>query len=91
MRLESAQNATGYHKGQALRWRRQSPNCLTSIAYINFVYLQLQTLRSWGYVEISPISKRLACNVVGMGAMAEPTAIVDHIEKLLNESPEENS
>jgi phosphopantothenoylcysteine decarboxylase len=36
-------------------------------------------LKSWGYVEVPPISKVLACNTFGMGAMAEPDTIVDAI------------
>lgn len=34
-------------------------------------------LRSFAYVEIPPISKRLACGDVGVGAMAEVAAIAD--------------
>ena len=44
---------------------------------------QVETLKSWGYVEVPPIAKMLACKTFGMGAMAEPATIVDIVSKLL--------
>ena len=38
-------------------------------------------LMSFGYIEIAPISKRLACGDVGCGAMAEVDTIVDVIKQ----------
>ena len=45
---------------------------------------QVETLKSWGYLEVPPISKMLACKTFGMGAMAEAATIVDTITKLLH-------
>nr|BAN20774.1 phosphopentothenoylcysteine decarboxylase [Riptortus pedestris] len=40
---------------------------------------QISTLKSWGYVEIPPISKVLMCGDSGVGAMAEVPDIVNVI------------
>jgi phosphopantothenoylcysteine decarboxylase len=45
---------------------------------------QLETLKSWGYLEVPPIAKMLACKTFGMGAMAEASTIVDKIITLLH-------
>ena len=45
---------------------------------------QVETLKSWGYLEIPPISKMMACKKFGMGAMAEASKIVETIVKLLH-------
>ena len=45
---------------------------------------QVETLKSWGYLEVPPIAKMLACKTFGMGAMAEASTIVDTITKLLH-------
>ncbi|CAG2120445.1 unnamed protein product, partial [Medioppia subpectinata] len=44
----------------------------------------LQTLHSFGYKQVGPIAKRLACGDTGMGAMAEVTAIVQQVKHVLN-------
>lgn len=36
-------------------------------------------LKEWGYVEIPPVSKKLMCGDVGVGAMAEVTTIVNEV------------
>eukprot|EP00039_Didymoeca_costata_P010391 m.139744 g.139744 ORF g.139744 m.139744 type:complete len:198 (-) comp14810_c0_seq3:318-911(-) len=45
----------------------------------------LEKLHSWGIESIPPISKRLACGDVGVGAMEEAAHIVDKIVAKLNE------
>jgi len=45
---------------------------------------QIRTLKSWGYLEVPPISKTLMCNDTGMGAMAEPKSIVDALREKIN-------
>ncbi|XP_066933638.1 phosphopantothenoylcysteine decarboxylase-like [Clytia hemisphaerica] len=42
--------------------------------------LHVQTLLSWGYKMIAPISKKLACGDTGVGAMAEVDEIINSIE-----------
>jgi hypothetical protein len=42
-------------------------------------------LDSLGWRVINPITKTLACNVVGMGAMANVKDIVSHIEKIVTD------
>eukprot|EP00111_Clytia_hemisphaerica_P008890 TCONS_00025970-protein len=42
--------------------------------------LHVQTLLSWGYKLIAPISKKLACGDTGVGAMAEVDEIINLIE-----------
>ncbi|KAK3570741.1 hypothetical protein QTP86_025382, partial [Hemibagrus guttatus] len=44
---------------------------------------QVATLKSFGYVEIPCISKKLVCGDEGKGAMAEVSAIVDAIQQYL--------
>ncbi|KAJ3365631.1 hypothetical protein GGF32_008764 [Allomyces javanicus] len=44
---------------------------------------QLQTLTSWGYQVIPPISKKLACGDFGTGAMAEYTDIARTIAAVM--------
>ncbi|KAF7492975.1 hypothetical protein SSS_07198 [Sarcoptes scabiei] len=39
----------------------------------------LKILHQFGYTQIGPIAKRLACNDIGMGAMAEIDQIVEKI------------
>lgn len=45
----------------------------------------MTALDSLGWRVISPITKTLACNVVGMGAMAHVGDIVSHIEKIVTD------
>ncbi|CAK8673707.1 unnamed protein product [Clavelina lepadiformis] len=40
----------------------------------------IDTLKEWGYIEIPPVSKALACGDVGVGAMAEIEQIVSQIQ-----------
>jgi len=40
---------------------------------------QIEKLKTWGFVEIPPISKTLMCKDTGMGAMAEPHTIAQTI------------
>lgn len=42
---------------------------------------QISLLRNWGSTVIEPIEKRLACNDIGMGAMASVEDIVRTIER----------
>lgn len=44
----------------------------------------MEVLQSFGYIKVGPISKRLACGDLGMGAMAEVTHIVQEVKKALN-------
>lgn len=45
----------------------------------------LTALDSLGWRIINPITKTLACNVVGIGAMAHVKDIVSHIEKIVTD------
>ena len=54
-------------------------------------YFQMNILKSWGYIEIAPISKMLACKTFGLGAMAEPGTIVDVVANLLVYKTEKKS
>lgn len=52
--------------------------------YTNEVCTQnLKVLRELGFIEIEPISGRLACGDIGTGKMQEPAVIVDKICELL--------
>ncbi|XP_050684514.1 phosphopantothenoylcysteine decarboxylase isoform X2 [Leptidea sinapis] len=42
--------------------------------------IQIGVLKGWGYEEIPPISKTLACGDTGVGAMAEVHTIVERIK-----------
>ncbi|XP_054164646.1 phosphopantothenoylcysteine decarboxylase-like [Oppia nitens] len=42
----------------------------------------LKTLLSFGYKQVGPISKRLACGDIGMGAMAEVSTIVEYVQQM---------
>ncbi|KAJ6221141.1 hypothetical protein RDWZM_006953 [Blomia tropicalis] len=44
----------------------------------------ISILRELGYIQIGPISKKLACGDIGMGAMAEVDQIVEVIQQQLN-------
>ena len=46
---------------------------------------QVATLKSWGHIEIPPISKKLMCGDTGIGAMAEVETIVAKIKSVANE------
>jgi phosphopantothenoylcysteine decarboxylase len=46
--------------------------------------INLNQLLSFGYIQIGPISKKLACGDVGIGAMAEVKDIVRKIQQLCN-------
>lgn len=46
---------------------------------------QVATLKSWGHIEIPPISKKLMCGDTGVGAMAEVETIVEKIKCVANE------
>ena len=39
----------------------------------------MNILKSLGYIEITPISKMMACKMFGLGAMAEPGTIADAV------------
>lgn len=43
----------------------------------------MKTISSYGYIQIGPISKRLACGDTGMGAMAEVNDIVDNVRNVI--------
>lgn len=43
---------------------------------------QVTVLKSWGYSEVSVISKTLMCGDTGLGAMAEIRTIVDHVKNV---------
>jgi phosphopantothenoylcysteine decarboxylase len=43
---------------------------------------QIAKVKSWGALVINPIEKKLACNDVGMGAMAEVADIVAKVSSL---------
>ncbi|CAG2179543.1 unnamed protein product [Oppiella nova] len=43
----------------------------------------LDALQSFGYKQVGPIVKRLACGDTGMGAMAEVSAIVHEVKQVL--------
>ncbi|KAF0986564.1 hypothetical protein HZS_103 [Henneguya salminicola] len=45
--------------------------------------IQISLLKSWGYYEIPPIEKKLACGDYGIGAMASIEEIIKKITKLL--------
>ncbi|KAK7115442.1 phosphopantothenoylcysteine decarboxylase-like [Littorina saxatilis] len=45
---------------------------------------QITTLKTFGYMEIPCISKKLACGDTGMGAMAEVSTIVAQVEQMLS-------
>lgn len=45
----------------------------------------LDVLRELNYVQIGPISKKLACGDIGMGAMAEVDEIVRHVIDTIND------
>lgn len=47
---------------------------------------QITVLKSWGYVEIPCISKKLMCGDLGVGAMADVSTIVDKVTEILNVS-----
>ena len=47
---------------------------------------QLSVLQSWGAGVVPPIEKRLACDDVGMGAMALPPTIADAVRDVLQQS-----
>lgn len=47
----------------------------------------LEKLKRYGYEEIKPITEKLACGDVGIGAMAPVSEIVDLVMAKLNESP----
>uniref|UniRef100_UPI00398E3FDC phosphopantothenoylcysteine decarboxylase isoform X2 n=1 Tax=Pristiophorus japonicus TaxID=55135 RepID=UPI00398E3FDC len=49
---------------------------------------QIQTLKSFGYIEVPCISKKLVCGDEGYGAMAEVSTIVDKVQECLEQSPQ---
>ena len=50
----------------------------------------LQILGGWGYRVISPISKTLACNEIGKGALASVSTIVTQIKQICDDLPHSN-
>ena len=50
-----------------------------------FTLQQLNILKSLGMIIIDPVSKKLACGDVGMGALADISSIVGYIQCLLTE------
>lgn len=69
-------------------WRRNKP-LLFAPAMNSYMYdhplttKQLDTLRSFGYVLIPPVSKTLACGEFGLGAMAPVDQIVESVKRNL--------
>ncbi|XP_026086372.1 phosphopantothenoylcysteine decarboxylase-like isoform X1 [Carassius auratus] len=49
---------------------------------------QVATLKSFGYVEIPCIAKKLICGDEGEGAMAEVSTIVDTVKQYIQKHPE---
>ncbi len=47
---------------------------------------QLQRLENWGYHIVYPVSKKLACNDVGVGALAEVAQIISITKQLTLDS-----
>jgi phosphopantothenoylcysteine decarboxylase len=45
---------------------------------------QITILKSWGAEIIAPIEKKLACNDIGMGAMAEVDDIIKAVQQRLS-------
>ncbi|KAJ1499816.1 hypothetical protein HMI54_011373, partial [Coelomomyces lativittatus] len=64
-------------------WDYRHKPCLVAPAMNTAMYLhpitniQLNLLTSWGIHIIPPISKKLACGEIGIGALAEPMDIAD--------------
>lgn len=48
---------------------------------------QISTLQSWGADIIAPVEKKLACNDIGMGAMAHVEDIVQFVKQRLAKEP----
>ncbi|XP_060709622.1 phosphopantothenoylcysteine decarboxylase isoform X3 [Hemiscyllium ocellatum] len=48
---------------------------------------QVQTLKSFGYIEVPCIVKTLVCGDKGYGAMAEISTIVEKVKECLEQSP----
>ncbi|XP_041034297.1 phosphopantothenoylcysteine decarboxylase isoform X2 [Carcharodon carcharias] len=48
---------------------------------------QVQTLKSFGYIEVPCIEKKLMCGDKGYGAMAEVSTIVEKVKECLEQSP----
>ncbi|CAH0545760.1 unnamed protein product [Brassicogethes aeneus] len=46
--------------------------------------IQINNLKSWGYLEIPVIEKTLMCGDTGAGAMAEVPTIVEFVKNVLN-------
>ncbi|CAH1123252.1 unnamed protein product [Ceutorhynchus assimilis] len=44
---------------------------------------QLDTLKSWGYIEIPVIEKTLICGETGLGAMAEISTIIEIVTRII--------
>ena len=49
---------------------------------------QMAKLREWGVRVVEPVSKRLACGDVGVGAMAEVETIVEAVRRTIQEMEE---
>ncbi|XP_067829744.1 phosphopantothenoylcysteine decarboxylase isoform X2 [Heptranchias perlo] len=49
---------------------------------------QIQTLKSFGYIEVPCIVKKLVCGDEGYGAMAEVSTIVEKVQECLEQSPQ---
>ncbi|EPZ34462.1 Flavoprotein domain-containing protein [Rozella allomycis CSF55] len=47
--------------------------------------VQLRNLESWGIQIIPPISKKLACGDIGIGAMEEPECIATKLAQVISE------
>mmetsp|Transcript_24667 Transcript_24667/g.44391 ORF Transcript_24667/g.44391 Transcript_24667/m.44391 type:complete len:108 (-) Transcript_24667:1108-1431(-) len=47
---------------------------------------QLATIRRWGVQVIPPVTKRLACGDVGVGAMASPEDIAAEVRRVLEDT-----
>lgn len=62
-----------------------APAMNTSMWHHPLTSTQLQTIHNFGIKLISPISKKLACGDVGIGAMEEPHAIVSHIIQTISQ------
>nr|CAI5853568.1 unnamed protein product [Callosobruchus analis]CAI5854221.1 unnamed protein product [Callosobruchus analis] len=46
---------------------------------------QIDLLKSWGYLEIPVVEKKLICGDTGLGAMAEVSTIVSYLRSIITE------
>lgn len=51
----------------------------------------LKTLKQWGFIEVPPVCKTLACKSTGVGAMADIRTIIKTITKVVDTKLKHNS